>query len=94
MVMLLIVSLVERSIGMNIIDFIKSIKSTLKCEICGENRPWCLDFHHINPEEKEGEIAKLIESPRRLQEELKKCIVLCANCHRDLHYKERNAGVV
>lgn len=113
MVMLLIVSLVERGIEMNIIDSIKSIikkrtaaykrkktkeleefKSTLKCVICGENRPWCLDFHHINPEEKEGEIVKLIESPRRLQEELKKCIVLCANCHRDLHYKERNAGVV
>lgn len=73
---------------------LEEFKSTLKCEICGENRPWCLDFHHINPEEKEGEIAKLIESPRRLQEELKKCIVLCANCHRDLHYKERNAGVL
>lgn len=47
---------------------LEEFKSTLKCEICGENRPWCLDFHHVNPEEKEGEIAKLIES----QEDCKK----------------------
>ena len=73
---------------------LEEFKSTLKCEICGENRPWCLDFHHTNPEEKEGEIAKLIESPRRMQEEIKKCIVVCANCHRDIHYKNRNAGIV
>ena len=113
MVMPLIVRIVGRSIGMSIIDSIRStikkkaaaykrkktkeleeFKSTLKCEICGENRPWCLDFHHTNPEEKEGEIAKLIESPRRMQEEIKKCIAVCANCHRDIHYKDRNAGIV
>lgn len=64
-------------------------KSTLKCSICGESRPWCLDFHHINPSEKDVEVVKLIESPRKLEEEIKKCVVLCANCHREIHYKER-----
>ena len=67
-----------------------SLRATLKCAICGEDRHWCLDFHHINPEEKEASVVKLKESPRKLKEELKKCIVLCANCHRDLHYKERH----
>lgn len=69
-------------------------KGTLKCEICGESRPWCLDFHHINPLEKENEVVNLIESPRKLKEEIKKCIVLCSNCHRDLHYKNKQAGIV
>ena len=68
----------------------EELRSTLKCSVCGENRHWCLEFHHLNPNEKESEVTRLKESPRRLEEELKKCIVLCANCHRDLHYKERN----
>ncbi|HAS56012.1 MAG TPA: hypothetical protein DCR94_01910 [Firmicutes bacterium] len=50
----------------------ENYKGTLKCEICGENRPWCLDFHHIDPKEKESEISNLIESPKKLEEELKK----------------------
>lgn len=70
------------------------LRKTLKCAICGENRFYCLDFHHIDPSEKETEVTKLIESPRRLKKELEKCIVLCANCHRELHYKERNASIV
>lgn len=68
----------------------EELRSTLKCSICGEDRHWCLEFHHLNPNEKESEVTRLKESPRRLREELKKCIVLCANCHRGLHYKERN----
>lgn len=68
-------------------------KKGLKCEICGEDRFWCLEFHHKDPNEKEKEISLLVESPLKLKEELKKCIVLCANCHRDLHYKN-NAGLV
>ena len=39
---------------------------------------------------KEKHISHLIESPKKLQEELKKCIVVCSNCHRDLHYKKIN----
>ena len=68
----------------------EELRSTLKCSICGESRHWCLEFHHLNPNEKESEVTRLKESPRKLKEELKKCVVLCANCHRDIHYKERN----
>ena len=63
-------------------------KSTLKCVECGENHVSCLEFHHIDPSRKEGLISKLVCSKKRLQEELKKCIVLCSNCHRKHHYQE------
>lgn len=73
-------------------EALNKYKEGLKCSVCGESRWWLLDFHHTNPQEKEKEVVNLIQSPRKLREELKKCIVLCANCHRDLHYKERIAG--
>lgn len=73
-------------------EWVNSIKSKLKCSICGEDRIWCLDFHHVNPDEKEGEISHLIDSPNKLKIELEKCIVLCANCHRDIHYKANNSA--
>ena len=76
------------------LEEINEIRKTLKCAICGEDRFYCLDFHHVDPSIKEAEVTKLIESPKRLKRELEKCIVLCANCHRELHYKERNAGIV
>ena len=71
-------------------------KKTLKCSKCGENRWWVLDFHHINPNEKDRELSNLIRaaSKEKIKKELDKCIVLCSNCHRDLHYKEKQAGLV
>lgn len=65
-------------------------KSQLVCSECGENRWWLLDFHHSDPSEKEGEISKLFDAPNKLKKELEKCIVLCANCHRNLHYLENH----
>lgn len=70
------------------------LRKSLKCSKCGESRFYCLDFHHIDPNEKETEVTKLIEAPNKLKEELKKCIVLCSNCHRELHYQEKHAGIV
>lgn len=66
------------------------LRSSLKCSVCGESRFYCLDFHHMDPREKEKDPSRLIESPRKLEQELKKCIVLCSNCHRELHYKEKH----
>jgi transcriptional regulator len=57
-----------------------------KCE-CGEDRPWLLDFHHID--DKEYEISYLKHfSWEKVKKEIGKCKLLCRNCHGDLHYKE------
>ena len=54
------------------------------CVICGESDPCCLDFHHLH--DKEFVIAVGTDvSEERLLQEISKCVVLCANCHRKLH---------
>lgn len=64
------------------------------CSRCGYNT--CieaLDFHHIDPNNKEFNISHAIRNSHsweRLKIELDKCILLCANCHRELHYTEKN----
>lgn len=56
------------------------------CVICGESEPVCIDFHHINPEEKEFTIGKCRgRSKEWLIEEISKCVCLCSNCHRKVH---------
>ncbi len=79
----------------NIIEWFYGIKKDLKCEFCGENRYWVLDFHHKDPKEKDEEISILIRkgNKKRIIDEINKCSVLCANCHRDLHFKEKNADI-
>lgn len=63
-----------------------------RCELCGYNK--CIaafDFHHINPQEKKYNIKDLMTRKWDLvKEEIDKCILLCSNCHRELHWNERN----
>lgn len=55
------------------------------CAVCrGSFHPSAYDFHHLNPKEKEIEISNITNNKVRL-EEIKKCIMLCANCHRTIH---------
>lgn len=58
-----------------------------KCNKCGYDKNYAaLEFHHLDPSTKEAnwnQIRKWAWS--KLVEELKKCILLCANCHRELH---------
>lgn len=63
-----------------------------KCEICGYNKCWsALEFHHVDPLLKEEAISVLVQKKftKERKIEVDKCIVLCANCHRELHYNER-----
>jgi len=61
------------------------------CEKCGDTRFYVVDFHHINPEEKKFTFGaqNRMGSRQQLELELKKCCRLCANCHREFHYKEK-----
>ena len=59
-----------------------------KCEICGYDRcATALEFHHINPDEKEFGIGQkgYTRSFEKNKEEVDKCILVCANCHREIH---------
>jgi hypothetical protein len=66
-------------------------KATLACVKCGQNHPATLDFHHVIRLPTNRKIYELAASGawKIMVEELKKCIVLCANCHRIHHHEER-----
>jgi len=69
----------------------KEFKATLSCLECGVYHPAVLDFHHIDPEMKNGSVHTLLRSKsyKKVLEEVEQCLVLCANCHRVYHYNER-----
>ncbi len=71
-------------------DWFAELKSTLQCAKCHENHPACLEFHHDDPSKKETTINSAIWQrdwgKDRILAEAAKCTVLCANCHRKLHW--------
>ena len=61
-----------------------------KCEICGYNK--CieaLEFHHKDPSKKDFSLGAKGHSRSwdRVKEEIEKCVLLCSNCHREIHAK-------
>jgi hypothetical protein len=67
-----------------------------KCNDCGikPSEQWpiaCFDFHHIS--DKDALISRLLHKKKiekeKLEIELNKCIILCSNCHRKRHFREK-----
>ncbi len=59
-----------------------------KCCFCGYHRcSGALDFHHIDESTKKFGLSQdgMTRSWEKTQQELKKCILVCANCHREIH---------
>lgn len=73
----------------NIINVMfKQGKSRMYCVVCSESADCCLDFHHINPKHKNVEISNMLSrgfSPNSILRELRKCLIVCSNCHRKIH---------
>lgn len=69
-------------------------KKNVPCEDCGGTFPnYCMDFHHLNEDTKNPGIKRksFIDkmktySMKKIDEEIAKCVVLCANCHRIRHH--------
>lgn len=64
-------------------------KSHCNCLLCNENHISTLEFHHLNPKEKDIDISNTVRcyySYKNIIKELEKCVCLCANCHRKIHY--------
>ena len=58
-----------------------------KCFICGYDKfIGALEFHHINPNTKEHSLVHTFKlSDTKIKEELDKCVLLCSNCHKEVH---------
>ena len=60
-----------------------------KCSICGYNK--CIDaleFHHDNPKEKDFKLGSgNTMSWKEYKSEAEKCILVCSNCHKEIHSK-------
>jgi len=73
-------------------EFLQQQKIGLACKRCGNSDFRVLDFHHLDKDGKEGSLGKAVSenwSKKRILQEIAKCEVLCANCHRILHWEER-----
>ena len=59
-----------------------------RCEDCQQTYQQCVyEFHHLDPTQKDWNPSKsMSHSLERMWEELGKCIMLCANCHRVRHF--------
>lgn len=69
-------------------EWINEIKIARGCLCCEEIDFSCLEFHHADPSEKEDTVSNMAAdkaSDSRIREEIEKCLVLCANCHRKVH---------
>lgn len=62
-------------------------KMNLGCSICGYSKnPAALQFHHLDPGTRERRVW------RPTDKELEKCILVCANCHFELHHEKNDNG--
>lgn len=60
-----------------------------KCSVCGYSKnAGALEFHHTEPNKKEFIISKKLTTIENLKPELDKCILVCRNCHAEIHYPE------
>ena len=74
-------------------EWFQEYKRTFACSHCGESDPLCLDFHHVVPSSKEGDMSSLIRrgfSKESIEREIAKCVPLCANCHKKEHFEKKN----
>lgn len=74
---------------------IQQLKKAVCCAKCGEQRWYLLDYHHIDPTSKKDKVSELMlhSSLKDALNEIDKCIPLCANCHREFHYLNRETGI-
>jgi 5-methylcytosine-specific restriction endonuclease McrA len=70
-------------------DFIRRVKSIYGCSVCGYKKSlMALHFHHIGP--KKGEVSSMLGYSRKaLKEEVRNCILVCSNCHCEIHEDEQ-----
>ena len=71
-------------------QFINRVATRLGCSRCEYKKcPWALQFHHIDPAAKLFNIgnATQLVGRQKLKDEMRKCIIVCANCHAEIEHE-------
>lgn len=73
-------------------DYLQDYKKNKQCSKCSETHSACLEFHHLDESTKYAAVSEYwaFSSISQLQSEIDKCVILCANCHRKIHYHDMN----
>lgn len=70
------------------------LRRGMRCAMCGYHKnSAALTWHHLDPSQKEFEIASYARKRRnwkRIEKELKKCVLICQNCLAEVHYPHAN----
>jgi|LakMenE18May11ns_1017448.scaffolds.fasta_scaffold9027876_1 hypothetical protein len=66
---------------------IKETFGTYSCKVCGYDKcSRALHLHHLDPKEKEMSLSDMwSKSDEKILDEIHKCVILCANCHAEVH---------
>ena len=69
--------------------FVRKVKSIFGCSVCGYKKSLlALHFHHVGP--KVNEVSKMFGYSREsLKREIRNCILVCSNCHCEIHDKKQ-----
>ena len=80
----------------DVVNFRRRIKTALVqsfgecCQVCGKKYPESVfDFHHLNPSNKSFSLSasNTTHSKADCAKEAKKCVLVCANCHRLIEHE-------
>ena len=79
----------------DLLSHIYENKPSIGCQLCGIKNLLSVayDYHHIDPNTKFKSISNLIKDGyghEKIKEEIDKCIIICSNCHRQLHFYLEN----
>tara|TARA_R110002050_G_scaffold7274_2_gene28404 strand:+ start:9822 stop:10199 length:378 start_codon:yes stop_codon:yes gene_type:complete len=72
-------------------DNLKEKSNCSMCGISGLGNPWMMEFHHREKDKKTKELSYMVSNgygKEKLLLEIAKCDIVCANCHRKIHYDE------
>ena len=74
--------------------FIKRVKTMFGCSVCGYNKSSvALHFDHVDTNTKCREISRMYSANvQTLKNEMRKCQILCANCHAERTQEQRDNG--
>lgn len=75
-------------------QYVAELKASTPCKDCNQTYPsYVMDFDHLPEHKKVAEIPLLIKagSSKKLMEEIKKCDIVCSNCHRIRTHTRRSS---